>query len=125
MEHVARRTKPAAVTERGRALYNTRNRRVTAIRRHLVGLGVPGVGTENRGPWKNVTVSGFHTQVVENLRRVFDQHGRLRTIEKWKKDDPRPYVVFCVPTFAEDPEEIMAVMSIDTFARLLTRGDPS
>jgi hypothetical protein len=67
-------------------------------------------------------VPGLNIRVRTNLRRDFNKKGRNKVIAEMTRDDPRPLVVFEVATYAEDPEEILVTMPIDSFAALMQRN---
>lgn len=105
----------------GRRRYNTYFRQCVAVRQHLVGLGVPDVNYKGSGYSRVVTIPGLNVKVRTNLRRDFVKKGRGRVLADMTKDDKRPLVVFEVPTFADDPEDILVTMPIDTFVHLVRR----
>jgi len=114
---------PEAVKDRNRRLYHTRFRQLMAVKNHLIGMGVQGVAYYGKGTDRKVLVPGLNPHVRTNLRRDFDKHGRNRVIEELRGDDPRPLVVFEVPTYSEDPEEFLVTMPIDDWIRLLRKDN--
>lgn len=107
------------IVEAGKAQYRTRFRQIVAVKNHLIGLGVPDVSVKGAGYSRNLAISGFNAKVVRNLRRDFDKYGRRETLHEMTDGDVRPLVVFEVPLFAEDPDEILVTMPIGTFANII------
>lgn len=101
--------------------YNTRMRKILAIKRHLIGMGAPGVGSMGSGNNRDVTIEGWNARTVANLHHRFNVKGRRVVIDQWTDGDPRPWVAFEVPGKAEDPEEILVTMSLTSFAILLRK----
>ena len=109
--------------ELGRRRYNTFFRQCQAVRNHLIGMGVPDVGYEGTGYLRRVTLPGYNTRVRTNLRRDIRKKGRGPVFAAMTENDKRPLIVFEVPTFSDDPEEILVTMPIDTLVHLLRKDN--
>ncbi len=113
---------PAETVARGKRLYHTYFRQCVAVRNHLIGLGLPDIGYQGKGYDRKVTIPGLNVRVRTNLRRDFSKRGRNVVMAQMTEGDDRPLVVFEVPTYTEDPEEILVTMPIATFAHLMRRN---
>jgi hypothetical protein len=110
-----------AAIERGRRAYNTRYRQLQAVRRHLIGMGVPEVTYVGKGYDRRITIPGLNVHVRTNIRRDFAKKGRTHVLSEMTRESPLPLVIFEVPTYAEDPEEVLVTMPINTLIHLLRR----
>lgn len=112
---------PQEARERGRRLYHTRFRQMNAVRHHLIGMGVPDVGWHSKGYDRRITIPGFNVRLATNLRRDMAKKGRKVVLDEMIGDDERPLLIFEVPTYVEDPEEILVTMPINTFISIIRK----
>ena len=108
--------------ERSRRAYNTYYRQLMAVRRHLIGMGMPDVGHGGQGYARRITIPGLNVRVRTNLRRDINKRGRGPVFADMTNGDNRPLIVFEVPTHAEDPEEFLVTMPIQTFVHIMRRN---
>lgn len=95
--------------------------RMQAVYRHLIASGIPGVDLTGSGFTRRLTIQGWNARVRKDLPRQFINKGRHRVIDDLQADDRRPLVIFDVPSYAEDPAEIMVCIPMEDFIRIIRK----
>lgn len=95
-----------------------RGRRLTALRNHLVGMGVPMVTIEGSGWARDLHLPGYNMTAVTNGVALIQRDGRRTFFDKRRDGTGKPLVVVNLPS-GDDPEDAFALIPVNDLIAII------
>lgn len=98
----------------------SKRRMAQGIVRHMVGFGLYRATLVDRGEQSNVAYPGLDIKVVSDLRGKITRHGRQFVEDARRPHSAAPLVVMDWPKGAVHPDEVMVVMPLTDWIKVIS-----
>lgn len=95
-----------------------RGKRLTALRNHLVGMGVPMVTIEGSGWARDLHLPGYNLTTVTNGTALVQRDGRRTFFDKRRDGTGKPLIVVNLPS-GDDPEDAFAMIPVNDLIAII------